>query len=64
MIVTMPTKIIKNQDGIIRKISNTYSVLNLLSANDSNNVSLSVSTAENHNETTKTTSDRAYYILE
>jgi ethanolamine utilization protein EutQ (cupin superfamily) len=57
-------KIIKSEDGIIRKISNSYSVLNLLTANDSDKVSLAVSTAENHEETTKTESDRVYYILE
>ncbi|MFA7718124.1 MAG: hypothetical protein WC875_05395, partial [Candidatus Absconditabacterales bacterium] len=28
------------------------------------NLSVGISTAENHNETTKTTSDRVYYILE
>ena len=60
----MAIKIIKSEDGVSRKISDSYSVLNLLTANDSDNVSLAVSTAENHNETTKTTSDRAYYVLE
>jgi len=39
-------------------------MLNLLTANDSDNASLAISTAKNHNETTKTTSDRVYYILE
>lgn len=60
----MAIKILKSKDGVSRKISDSYSVLNLLTANDSDNISLAVSTAENHNETTKTTSDRAYYILE
>jgi len=60
----MAIKIIKSEEGISRKISDSYSVLNLLTANDSENVSLAVSSAESHNETTKTTSDRAYYILE
>jgi ethanolamine utilization protein EutQ (cupin superfamily) len=60
----MATKIIKSKDGINRKISNSYSVLNLLTANDSDKVSLAVSTANNHDETTKTSSDRVYYILE
>ncbi|MFA6073806.1 MAG: hypothetical protein WC758_06860 [Candidatus Woesearchaeota archaeon] len=59
----MTIKIIKSEDGVIRKISESYSVLNLLTANDSDKVSLAVSTAENHDETTKTTSDRVYYIL-
>ena len=60
----MAIKIIKSEDGVSKKISDSYSVLNLLTANDSNNVSLAVSRANNHKETTKTTSDRAYYILE
>ncbi len=60
----MAIKIIKIKDGINRKISDSYSVLNLLTASDSDNVSLAVSSAENHNETTKTTSDRVYYVLE
>jgi ethanolamine utilization protein EutQ (cupin superfamily) len=60
----MAIKIIKSEDGVSRKFSDSYSVLNLLTANDSDNVSLSVSSAENHNETTNTTSDRVYYILE
>jgi ethanolamine utilization protein EutQ (cupin superfamily) len=60
----MSIKIIKQEDGINRKISDSYSVLNLLTGFDSNNVSLAISTAKNHNETTKTKSDRVYYILE
>ena len=60
----MAIKIIKHEDGVSRKISDSYSVLNLLTANDSDNISLAVSTAENHDESTKTTSDRVYYILE
>lgn len=60
----MSVKIIKSENGISRKISDSYSVLNLLTATDSDNVSLAVSTAKNHKETTKTTSDRVYYVLE
>ena len=60
----MAIKIIKSENGINRKISDSYSVLNLLTANDNDNVSLAVSSADNHDETTKTTSDRVYYILE
>ena len=60
----MAIKIIKSENGVSRKISDSYSVLNLLTANDSDNVSLAVSSADNHNESTKTTSDRVYYILE
>ena len=60
----MVIKIIKSKDGIKRKISDSHSALNLLTANDSDYVSLAVSSANNHNETTKTTSDRVYYVLE
>ncbi len=60
----MTVKIIKSRNGVNRKISDSYSVLNLLTAKDSNHLSLAVSTAKNHRETTKTTSDRIYYILE
>ena len=59
----MVVKIIKAKDGIIRKVSDSYSVLNLLTIHDSNKVSLWISTANNHNETTKTSSDRVYYIM-
>lgn len=59
----MSIKIIKQKDGVNRKISDSYSVLNLLTAIDSDKVSLAISSAVNHNETTKTTSDRIYYIL-
>lgn len=60
----MSIKNIKQKDGIARKISDSYSVLNLLTAEDSDNVSLALGTAKDHNETTKTTSDRVYYVLE
>jgi len=60
----MTIKLIKSNEGITRKISDSYSVLNLLTASDSENISLAVSNAENHNGITKTSSDRVYYILE
>jgi len=60
----MAIKLIKNKNGVERKLSDSYSVLNLLTANDSDKVSLAVSTAKNQNETTKTISDRVYYIIE
>ena len=60
----MAVKLIKQEDGVSRKVDDAYSVLNLLTAEDSNNVSVAVSTAENCDKTTKTTSERAYYILE
>lgn len=60
----MSVKLFKKEEGSERKISDSHFVLNLLTANDSDKVSVAVSTARNHNETTKTASDRAYYILE
>ena len=60
----MMFKIIKQEGGITRKISDTYSILNLLTAQDSDKISIAISTADNHKETTSTTSDRVYYILE
>ena len=39
-------------------------MLNLLTAKESEQVSIAVSTALDHKETTQTTSDRAYYLLE
>ncbi len=59
----MGIKFIRPKEGIKRQISDSYSVLNLLTSKDSDNISLSISKADNHKETTKTTSDRIYYIL-
>lgn len=48
-----------------REISSSYSVTNYLTKQDCENVSLAVSQAEEHSETTKNIkSDRVYYILE
>jgi len=60
----MIVKKFNKQTGKIRKISESYSVLNLLTSSDSDRVSIAVGTAENYNETTRTASDRAYYIIE
>jgi len=60
----MSIKIIRPADWKERKISGSYSVLNLLTIDDSKNISVAVSSAIDHNETTKTTSDRVYYILD
>jgi len=60
----MTLHIIKAKEGITRNISDSYEVLNLLTSKDSDKLSLAVSTANNHSETTKSTSDRAYYLLE
>lgn len=58
------SKLFKSKNAVIRKISNSYSVANLLTVEDSDKLSVAVSEWINHDETTKTTSDRAYYILE
>ncbi len=57
-------RIIKNNEWIERKISDTYSVLNLLNIDECKNISVAVCGAKNIDKTTKTSSDRAYYILE
>lgn len=57
-------KLFRKEEGVVRKISETYSVLNLLTAKDSDKVSVAVGTATDHVETTKTLSDRAYYIID
>ncbi|MFA4907325.1 MAG: cupin domain-containing protein [archaeon] len=61
----MPVQIIKKSEGIARKISENYKVTNFLTKDSSKNVSLAVSEAKNHSETTKNIrSDRVYYVLE
>ncbi|MPM98902.1 hypothetical protein SDC9_146092 [bioreactor metagenome] len=60
----MSIKLFKKEDSVIRKISDSYSISNYLTIEDSNNVSVAVGNALNHNETTKTESDRVYFILE
>ena len=61
----MEIKFIKKNEGIARKISETYQVTNFLTKDSSENISLAVSKATNHSETTKNIrSDRVYYILE
>ena len=61
----MEIKLIKKNQGIARKISETYQVTNFLTKDSSENVSLAVSEATNHSETTKNIrSDRVYYVLE
>ena len=60
----MGIEIIKKEKGSLREISESYSILNLLSKERSDSMSIAVSTAKDHSETTQTTSDRAYYVLE
>lgn len=57
-------KIFKKSEAVAREISESYVIYNFLAADDCKNVSIAVGNAENHNETTKTTSDRAYYVFE
>ncbi len=57
--------LIKKEDAVKRKISKSYAVNNFLTKNSSDNVSVAVSEAKNHSETTKNIrSDRVYYVLE
>lgn len=60
----MPIKLFKKEDAIERKVADTYSVFNFLTAADSEKLSVAVGVAKNHNESTKTSSERAYYVLE
>jgi ethanolamine utilization protein EutQ (cupin superfamily) len=57
--------LIRSSEGFERKISETYSVKNMLAKQECENVSVAVSTANRHKETTKSSgSDRVYYIIE
>ncbi|MCK4730136.1 MAG: cupin domain-containing protein [Candidatus Aenigmarchaeota archaeon] len=61
----MVIQIIKKDQGIVRKINENYQVTNFLTKEISENLSLAVSEATNHSETTKNTrSDRIYYVFE
>lgn len=54
-------KIIRKEEGVQRKISDSYEVTNIISEK----FSVAVGSAENHSETTKNLkSDRVYYVLE
>lgn len=58
-------KLIKKEEAISRKISNSYTVFNMLTKEVSKKVSVSIGEAENHSEITKNVrSDRIYYVLE
>ena len=59
----MPIKLIRQRDGVVRKISESHDALNLLTAEDSSKVSLSIVRAEGHLDIVKTRSDRVYYVL-
>jgi len=60
----MKPKIFKKSNGVDRKISNTFTASNYLTSSDSDKVSVAVGTATNHIETTQTSSDRVYFVLE
>lgn len=60
----MAIKLFKKENAAIRKISESYSVSNFLTAGYCRNASVAVGNAEKHDETTITNSDRAYYVLE
>ena len=58
-------KLIKKEEAESRKISNSYTVFNLLTKEVSKKVSVAIGEAENHSEITKNVrSDRIYYVLE
>lgn len=58
-------KLIKKEEAAARKISNSYTVFNLLTKEVNKKVSVSIAEAENHSEITKNErSDRIYYVLE
>lgn len=60
----MTIKLFKKADSTIRKVSDSYSIANFLTAEDSSKMSIAVSVAINHSETTTISSDRAYFVLE
>lgn len=58
-------KLFKKDQAQKRDISASYSVANFLTKKDCEEVSLAVSKAQEHSETTKNTkSNRVYYLLE
>lgn len=58
-------KLIKKEQAEARKISNTYTVLNMLTKEINKKVSVALAEGENHSEITKNIrSDRIYYVLE
>lgn len=58
-------KLIKKEQAEARKINESYTVLNLLTKENSKKISVSVGEAVNHSEITKNIrSDRIYYVLE
>lgn len=60
----MSIKIFKKGLAVKRDISPSHSVFNLLTAKDSERLSLGLATTQNHLETTTTHNERVYYVLE
>lgn len=60
----MTVKLIKNKDGKSRSIADSYEVLNLLTAEDSEQMSVAVGRATVHKEVTQNKSDCVYYLSE
>lgn len=61
----MSIEIVKKEEGDEREISESYQVKNFITKESSEKVSLAVSEADEHSETTKNVrSDRIYYVLE
>jgi ethanolamine utilization protein EutQ (cupin superfamily) len=57
-------QIIKQGQGKERVISGSYSILNLLTGQECDMMSVAVGRADDHEESTQTSSDRAYFVLE
>lgn len=65
LLIHMSIKVIRKPEAVARKISDSYHVINFLTREASENVSLAIGQADNHSETTKNVrSDRIYYVIE
>lgn len=56
--------VIRKQEAITRQIAETYSAANYITKDISPNISLAVTTANNHHETETTKYDRIYFVIE
>ncbi len=57
-------KIVRQSEGTIRQIAETYKATNLITKDLSPNVSLAITEANNHHEVETTLYDRLYFVLE
>jgi ethanolamine utilization protein EutQ (cupin superfamily) len=57
-------KIVRESEGAIRQIADTYKASNFITKDISPNVSLAVTEATNHHEVETTAYDRIYFVLE